>query len=80
MGTLRDRDVEHLLGSVPRFAHLESLDLHHHYMSEENTERVRAALAEAGVRTDLSELREPDGTDDGEEEQYNYHYYPAVGE
>jgi hypothetical protein len=78
MGTLRDRDVEHLLASVPVFAHLERLDLHHHYLSEENTERVRAALSEAGVRTDLSERQVADGgADEGE---HDYHYYPAVGE
>ncbi len=82
MGTLRDRDVEHLLESVPKFAHLESLDLHHHYLSEENAERVRAAFTEAGVRVDLSDPQQADDdVEDGDAEgDYGSAYYPAVGE
>ncbi|GHC77673.1 hypothetical protein GCM10007079_15050 [Nocardiopsis terrae] len=82
LGSLRNRDAEHLLAAVPVFAHLESLDLHHHYLGEESTERVRAALTGAGVRVDLSD-RQGDGEDDGEtedQEEDDYDYYPAVGE
>ncbi|WP_017585534.1 STM4015 family protein [Nocardiopsis ganjiahuensis] len=82
LGSLRNRDTEHLLAAVPAFAHLESLDLHHHYLGEENTERVRAALTGAGVRVDLSD-RKGDGGDDedtGDEAEDDYDYYPAVGE
>ena len=76
MGSLRGRDVEPLLAAIPALAHLESLDLHHHYLSEEETERVRAAFTSAGVRVDLSEREEPD-SDDPED---TYAYYPSVTE
>ncbi|MFE1170065.1 STM4015 family protein [Nocardiopsis sp. NPDC058789] len=73
LGTLRDDDVEHLLASVPALAHLESLDLHHHFLSEEGAERVRAAFTRAGVRVDLSDGR-------GSPTDEDVDYYPAVGE
>ena len=75
-GSLRGRDVDHLLASVPALAHLESLDLRHHYLSEENTERVRAAFASAGLEVDLSEREVPDSDDPDDE----YAYYPSVTE
>ena len=75
-GSLRGRDVDHLLASVPALAHLESLDLHHHYLSEEETERVCAAFAAAGVEVDLSEREVPDGDEPDDE----YAYYPSVTE
>lgn len=75
-GSLRGRDVDHLLASVPALAHLESLDLHHHYLSEEDTERVRAAFAAAGLEVDLSEREVPDSDDPDDE----YAYYPSVTE
>lgn len=75
-GSLRGRDVDHLLASVPALARLESLDLHHHYLSEEETGRVRAAFAAAGVEVDLSEREVPDSDDPDDE----YAYYPSVTE
>lgn len=75
LGSLRGKDVEHLIASVPLLAHLESLDLHHHYLSEEETERVRAAFAETDVRVDLSDRREVRGDEDD-----LFTYYPSVGE
>lgn len=76
MGSLRGRDVESLLTAVPALAHLDRLDLHHHFLSEEETERVRAAFTAVGVTVDLSEREEPDSDDPDDE----YAYYPAVTE
>ncbi|MEU9834070.1 STM4015 family protein [Streptosporangium sp. NPDC048047] len=57
MGALTDAGAEALLSGQP-LTHLERLDLHHHYLSEEMIERVRAAFA--GVEVDLSEREDPD--------------------
>ncbi|GAA3161341.1 MULTISPECIES: STM4015 family protein [Streptomyces] len=54
MGTLSDTGAAALLAGQP-LTHLTRLDLHHHYLTEEMQERVRAALAPAGVEVDLSE-------------------------
>ncbi|GGQ09947.1 STM4015 family protein [Streptosporangium pseudovulgare] len=59
MGTLTDAGAEALLSGQP-LTHLARLDLHHHYLSDEMTERVRAAFAGAGVEVDLSEQEDPD--------------------
>jgi hypothetical protein len=58
MGTLSDQGVEVLLSGQP-LTHLETLDLHHHYLSEPMMERVRAALPD--VQIDLEGRQEPDG-------------------
>ncbi|HIW61560.1 MAG TPA: STM4015 family protein [Candidatus Stackebrandtia excrementipullorum] len=74
MGTLRGRDVELLLTSIPKLAHLDDLNFEHHYLTKAETERVQAAFDAAGVSIDLSEPQEAveyDGT---------AHFYPAVGE
>ncbi len=77
LGTLRDEDVPPLLES-PVFRGLAKLDLHHHYLSEEAENEVRAALTGAGVEVDLSEREEPEvDTYDGETE---ISYYTAVSE
>ncbi len=77
LGTLRGEDVPALLES-PVFRGLRRLDLHHHYLSEEAEEEVRAAFTRAGVETDLSDGQEPevDTYDEGTE----LHYYTAVSE
>ncbi|NEE52539.1 leucine-rich repeat domain-containing protein, partial [Streptomyces sp. SID8455] len=38
---------------------LDTLDLHHHFLSEAMEERVRSALEPHGVHVDLSERNEP---------------------
>ncbi|MFD0852787.1 hypothetical protein ACFQ07_11155 [Actinomadura adrarensis] len=53
---------------APRLTHLETLDLHHHFLSEPMMERIRAALP--GVRVDLEGGKDPQ-TD---------HRYVAVSE
>lgn len=74
LGTLRGDDVDLLLASVPKLSHLKYVDLHHHYLTEDETQRVRDAFAAAGISVDLSEREEPDEYGD------EWHYYPAVGE
>lgn len=58
MGTLTDEGAEALLSGRP-LTHLKRLDLHHHYLSDQMVERLRAALP--GVTLDLSEQEKPDG-------------------
>jgi hypothetical protein len=57
MGVLTDRGAESLLSGQP-LTHLKSLDLHHHYLTEPTSDRVRAALQ--GVELDLSEGQDPE--------------------
>ncbi|WP_082310198.1 STM4015 family protein [Nonomuraea sp. SBT364] len=57
MGALTDTGAEALISGQP-LTHLTALDLHHHYLSDEMTERVAEALP--GVRVDLSEQEEID--------------------
>jgi hypothetical protein len=64
MGTLTDEGAEALLAGQP-LTHLKRLDLHHHFLSEPMSERIRQALEPAGVRVDLSERQEAE--DDGDE-------------
>jgi hypothetical protein len=59
LGTLTDKGAQILL-EAPVFRSLRRLDLHHHYLSEETAERVRAAFTGAGVDVDLSDRGEPD--------------------
>jgi hypothetical protein len=54
----------------PSIARLEKLDIHHHYCSEEMTEKLKSL----GIEVDASERREP-YRDCGED-----HRYVAVGE
>ncbi|MFD0684882.1 STM4015 family protein [Actinomadura fibrosa] len=63
MGMLTDRGAEALLTGQP-LTHLRRLDLHHHFLSGEMQERLRAALP--GVEVDLDDGRgEPDWLDIG---------------
>jgi len=54
LGTLSDVGAAALLTGQP-LTHLRKLDLHHHFLTEEMAERVRAELESAGVEVDLSE-------------------------
>ncbi|WP_406864088.1 STM4015 family protein [Streptomyces sp. HUAS MG47] len=73
MGTLSDIGAVALLGGQP-LTHLASLDLSHHYLSEEMLERIVAELGPQGVRVVAEDAQQPDEWD-GEE-----HRYVAVGE
>ena len=57
LGTLGDEGAVALLAGQP-LTHLKRLDLHHHFMSAEMTERLAAALP--GVDLDVSEAAEPE--------------------
>jgi hypothetical protein len=67
LGNLGDVGATALLAS-PLLTNLEKLDLHHHYISDELTQK----LNELGIVVDTSELQEPyrygNGIDDAEEE------------
>jgi hypothetical protein len=77
LGALTDKGGQALVEAAPAFRGLKRLDLHHHFLTEETRERVRAALP--GVEVDLSEPEEPDAyVQDGEE--IEVYYYTAVGE
>ncbi|MGW1738492.1 hypothetical protein ACWCPQ_06725 [Nocardia sp. NPDC001965] len=52
MGALTDEGARALLAGQP-LTHLHRLDLHHDYLSEEMSTRIRDVLAPAGVRLDL---------------------------
>jgi hypothetical protein len=77
LGTLVDEDAELLL-ATPALRGLRRLDLHHHYLSEEAAERVRAEFTAAGVEVDVSDPQEPEIDEDGEE--IIVYRYPAVAE
>ncbi|NYH52079.1 hypothetical protein HNR06_001668 [Nocardiopsis arvandica] len=72
LGDLTNEGAQALIEAAPAFRGLRRLDLHHHFLSEDMRERVRAALP--GVEVDLSGPREPN-TYGGE-----VHYYTAVAE
>lgn len=59
-GTLGDEGGAALLDGQP-LTHLERLDLHHHFMTEQMERRIAQALEPHGVRVDLSEREEPWG-------------------
>ncbi|TMR93577.1 STM4015 family protein [Nonomuraea basaltis] len=63
LGTLTDKGARVLL-DTPIFRNLDRLDLHHHYMSEEMTERVRTQFADAGVEVNTNDRQELDDWDD----------------
>jgi hypothetical protein len=54
LGILSDAGAAALLAGQP-LTHLRKLDLHHHFLTAEMAERVRAELEPAGVEVDLSE-------------------------
>lgn len=58
MGTLTDAGAEALLHGQP-LTHLKRLDLHHHFLSDAMTGRLRTAFASAGTEVDLSESQTP---------------------
>ncbi|MGK5550716.1 STM4015 family protein [Actinomadura kijaniata] len=58
LGTLTDRGAEALLSGQP-LTHLRRLDLHHHFLTDPMTERVRAALPSVDV--DLRQQERADG-------------------
>nr|WP_221442209.1 STM4015 family protein [Nocardiopsis algeriensis] len=72
LGDLTDEGAQALVDHAGAFSHLKRLDLHHHYLSEEAREGVRAALP--GVEVDLSDPHEP------EEYDGELHRYTAVSE
>jgi hypothetical protein len=57
MGMLTDQGAEALLSGQP-LGHLAALDLHHHYLSDEMVERVRAALPQANLSEQQKEREE----------------------
>lgn len=66
LGILTDEGGRVLVERAAAFSGLRELDLHHHYLSEEMEERVRAVFAESGVEVDLSDRLEPDEEDPDE--------------
>ncbi|NYH53601.1 hypothetical protein HNR06_003190 [Nocardiopsis arvandica] len=76
LGILTDKGGQALVDRADAFSGLRELDLHHHYLSEEMVERVRAAFTGIGVEVDLSDRLEPEYDEiDGEPE-----YYTAASE
>ncbi|MFC8452387.1 STM4015 family protein [Kitasatospora sp. NPDC057223] len=59
LGTLSDEGAAALLDGGP-LTHLDSLDLHHHYLGEEMQQRLRDTLGAAGVALDLSQAEGKD--------------------
>ncbi|MFH8366976.1 STM4015 family protein [Streptomyces sp. NPDC018031] len=75
MGVLTDAGAEALLAGQP-LSHLEWLDLHHNYFSDEVSARLSDALEGAGVELDLSER----GDEWEDEEEGTVERYTAVAE
>jgi uncharacterized protein (TIGR02996 family) len=71
MGTLRDAGGQAILDAIDSFAHLEHLDLNHHYMSETVIKALRKAL---GKRVDVGGVQSPHNWGDGDR------FYTQVGE
>ncbi|MEU1184420.1 STM4015 family protein [Streptomyces sp. NPDC005820] len=74
-GILTDTGAEALLAGQP-LVHLEELDLHHHYLSDEMAGRIQQALEPQGVRVDVSGKVELDESD----EDFPEERYVAAGE
>ncbi|ONI86419.1 hypothetical protein ALI144C_10860 [Actinosynnema sp. ALI-1.44] len=72
MGILTDKGARHLLS----LTHLKSLDLHHHFLSEEMSAELVSALGGAGVEVNVDDVQQPDRYD-GDSEPY---YYTAISE
>ncbi|MBA2806220.1 STM4015 family protein [Streptomyces sp. KM273126] len=73
LGVLSDEGVTALLGGQP-LTHLDSLDLHHNFVTEPVAQRIRTALEPSGVEVDLSE------TGDEWEDDGVVHRFTAVAE
>ncbi|MFI7498171.1 STM4015 family protein [Streptomyces sp. NPDC049687] len=58
-GILTDEGAAALLGGQP-LVHLQELDVHHNFLSDEMAERVRRTLEPHGVKVDVSGKPEPD--------------------
>lgn len=69
-GILLDAGAEALLAGQP-LTHLESLDLHHNYLSGGMRERLRAALEPSGVKLNLD-------AEDADEDEYDGTIYRSV--
>ncbi|PDP85121.1 hypothetical protein CQJ94_24290 [Glycomyces fuscus] len=76
LGILTNEGAQELIDRAEAFFGLRKLDLHHHFLSEEMEERVRAAFAGSRVEVDLSDRLEPEQDDD----EYEPYYYTAVSE
>ncbi|MEU5882552.1 hypothetical protein [Spirillospora sp. NPDC047279] len=68
LGTLTDKGAQMIL-DTPAFHGLGRLDLHHHYMSEGMTGRLRDGLTAAGVQVDAGDRREAEVWDDDEDDE-----------
>ncbi|TDB99240.1 STM4015 family protein [Actinomadura sp. 7K534] len=77
LGTLTDKGAGVLL-DAPAFLGLDRLDLHHHHMSEEMTERVRGRFAAAGVGIDAGGRQEADEEYDDEYDDEEYEEEPIA--
>ena len=56
LGTLTDKGGELLLQKLPDYPNIKTLDVHHHYMSDDMIKK----LQELPISTDVSEQNEPD--------------------
>lgn len=78
LGTLTDKGAQVLL-DTPVFLGLDRLDVHHHYMSEEMTERLRGRFTEAGVGIRVGGRQERDEHHDEPDDEYEEpSYCPAI--
>ncbi|MFE6821750.1 STM4015 family protein [Streptomyces sp. NPDC057690] len=78
-GILTDEGAAALLSGQP-LLHLEELDLHHHFLSDAMTERLRQTLEPHGVKVVVSGKPEPDEDDYDEDEDDEEARYIAAGE
>ncbi|NKY99946.1 STM4015 family protein [Nocardiopsis alborubida] len=79
LGILTDQGAQELVDRAEAFSGLRKLDLHHHFMSEETVERVRAAFAGSGVELDLDVGMDAEDREEYDEDEEPY-YYTAVSE
>lgn len=81
LGTLTDKGAQILL-DTPVFLELTHLDVNHHYMSEEMTERLRGRFTEAGIGIEVGGRQElEEYEDEDEDDEYEYEdepIYPAI--
>ncbi|MFF9060542.1 STM4015 family protein [Streptomyces sp. NPDC101213] len=75
MGVLTDEGGAALLAGQP-LTHLKKLDLHHHYLSEALTDRIRRTVETEGVEVDLDR----DDADEDHDDDGTVWRYVAVGE
>ncbi|MFH9863244.1 STM4015 family protein [Streptomyces sp. NPDC017202] len=75
MGVLTDEGGAALLAGQP-LTHLKKLDLHHHYLSEALTDRIRRTVETEGVEVDLDR----DDADEDQDDDGTVWRYVAVGE